>query len=87
MVSTGSYSCGNLYYLYKDVIFMSTVKNGTSIYDIKEFMTNQVAPKYFSKIADMNQMNVGLFGYITEILANTSITTNTFIILKPLRKL
>lgn len=50
---------------------MGTIKNGTSIYDIKDFLSNSVAPTYFEKIADMNEMNVGLFGYITEILANT----------------
>lgn len=50
---------------------MGTIKNGTSIYDIKDFIKNSVAPTYFDKIADMNEMNVGLFGYITEVLANT----------------
>ena len=50
---------------------MGTIKNGTSIYDIKDYLTKDIAPTYFSQIADMNEMNVGLFGYITEILANT----------------
>lgn len=50
---------------------MGTIKNGTSIYDIKDFISKSVAPTYFDKIADMNELNVGLFGYITEILANT----------------
>jgi hypothetical protein len=50
---------------------VGTIKNGTSIYDIKDYLTKDIAPTYFSQIADMNEMNVGLFGYITEILANT----------------
>lgn len=50
---------------------MGTIKNGTSIYDIKDFITKSVAPTYFDKIENMNEMHVGLFGYITEVLANT----------------
>ena len=46
-----------------------TYKDYTSLYKIKDFMTNVVAPKYFSFDAT-EQTSVGLFGYITEILAN-----------------
>ena len=51
---------------------MAIVKNGTSVHSIKEFMTTEVAPKYFSDIKNLNELNVGLYGYVTEILANTA---------------
>lgn len=51
---------------------MAVVKNGTSIYDIKEFFTEQIAPKYFKEIENLNDLNIGLYGYITEILADTT---------------
>ena len=41
---------------------MGTIKNGTSIYDIKDFISKSVAPTYFDKIENMNEMHVGLFG-------------------------
>lgn len=50
---------------------MGTIKNGTSVYDIKDYLSKEIAPTYFKDIADMNEMNVGLFGYITEILSTT----------------
>lgn len=51
---------------------MSTIKNGTSRYDIKDYITNTIAPKYFNKITNMNDMNVGIFGYVTEVLADVT---------------
>ena len=51
---------------------MATIKNGTSVHDIKDFYLKQIAPKYFDDIKNMNELNVGLYGYITEILANTT---------------
>ena len=50
---------------------MAVVKNGTSRTDIKAYMLEQIAPKYFDDI-DINDINVGLFGYINEILADTT---------------
>lgn len=43
-------------------------KNYTSIYNIKDFLLNQVAPKYW-ELDDINHLNVGLLGYTTEISA------------------
>ena len=46
-----------------------TLKDYTSLYNIKEFLANQIAPKYFD-LANIEDSNVGLFGYITEILGD-----------------
>lgn len=46
-----------------------TLRDYTALYKIKEFMANDVAPKYFN-LESIDDTNVGLFGYITEILAN-----------------
>ena len=51
---------------------MAVVKNGTSIFNIKEDLINQIAPNYFDNIKNLNELNVGLYGYTTEILANTA---------------
>ena len=51
---------------------MATVKNGTSLTDIKESMVTDIAPKYFDNIKELSELNVGLYGYVTEILANTA---------------
>ena len=44
------------------------VKNYTSLYQIKDTLVNQVAPKYLAT-DEMNMSSTGLFGYITEVLA------------------
>lgn len=51
---------------------MSLLKNGTSRYNIKEYMVNQVAPKYFSQFDKLNDLQIGLFGYITDILSDVT---------------
>ena len=51
---------------------MPSVKNGTSRYDIKEWLITEVSPKYFSKVKNMSDLNVGLFGYINDILGETT---------------
>lgn len=43
-------------------------KNYTSLYRIKEFLTNNIAPKYLSD-DEINISQIGLFGYITETLS------------------
>lgn len=45
------------------------LKDFTSIYKIKQFMASQVAPQYFD-IDTIDTTNVGLFGYVTEALAD-----------------
>ena len=50
---------------------MATIKNGTSIYDLKDFMINTIAPKYFDNVKSLSELNVGLFGYITDILGSS----------------
>lgn len=45
------------------------LKDYTSIYKIKQFMSSEIAPKYFD-IQNIDTTNVGLFGYVTEALAN-----------------
>lgn len=47
------------------------VRDYASVYAIKDFIINQIAPKYFD-LDDVNQFNVGLLGYTTEM---TSVTT------------
>ena len=63
---------------------MAVVKNGTSRYDIKDYITNTVAPKYFSGITNMNDLTVGLFGYVTDVLAD--ITNDTMFTISSLYK-
>ena len=50
---------------------MAGQKDYSSIYSIKEVTINTIAPKYFN-LDDINQLNIGLFGYTTEMIANTS---------------
>lgn len=45
--------------------------NYSNIYKIKEFAANELAPKYFN-MDQVNQINVGLLGYTTELIANTT---------------
>ena len=45
-----------------------TVKDYSSLYNIKEFMKNEVAPTYFD-MEQISDLNIGIFGYISEILA------------------
>lgn len=63
---------------------MSSVKNGTSRYDIKEWLMTEISPKYFSKIKNMSDLNVGLFGYINDILGET--TKDTYFSISSLYK-
>lgn len=43
-------------------------KNYTSLYRIKEFLMNNIAPKYLNS-DEINISQIGLFGYITETLS------------------
>lgn len=43
-------------------------RNYTSLYEIKNFLISQIAPKYLSS-DEMNMSQTGLFGYITETLS------------------
>lgn len=54
---------------------MST-RDYSSIYDIKDFFINNLAPNYFDNIDDVSKLNVGLLGLITSINATT--TEDTF---------
>ena len=45
------------------------LKDYTSIHKIKQFMANNIAPQYFD-IKEIDATNVGLFGYVTETMAN-----------------
>ena len=46
-----------------------TLRDYTSFYNIKAFFKNRVAPQYFD-LTEIDDTNVGLFGYVTEILGN-----------------
>jgi len=50
-------------------------KDYSSNYSIKELAINDIAPKYFDMV-DINQLNIGMFGYSTEMISNT--TEDTF---------
>lgn len=39
----------------------------TTIAGVKDFVTNDIAPKYFPDIADISKLNVGLFGMIIDV--------------------
>lgn len=43
----------------------------SSIYGIKDFILNEIAPSYF-KLEDISLLNVGLFGMVTDIGATTT---------------
>ena len=43
-------------------------KNYTSVYNIKEFLMKQLAPKYWD-MNNINHLNVGLLGYTTEMMS------------------
>jgi len=45
------------------------VANYTSIASIKDYWLNEIAPKYF-EMNDTNNYNVGIYGYINEVMAN-----------------
>lgn len=49
--------------------------NYSSIYNIKEMAMKELAPKYFN-VNDINDINIGLLGYVTELSANA--TEDTF---------
>ena len=50
---------------------MST-RDYSSIYDIKDFFVNGIAPKYFDDIEDVSKLNIGLLGMISSINATTT---------------
>lgn len=58
------------------------IKNYSSIYNIKDYTLKNIVPNYFD-IADVNDLNVGLLGYVTEIssvsLEDSLNTTTTYI--------
>ena len=47
---------------------MTEILNFGSVYPIKQYMIDKLAPKYFD-MEDVNQYNVGLLGYTTEAMA------------------
>lgn len=53
----------------------NNTRDYSSIYSIKEFALNEIVPKYFD-IENVNLMNVGLIGYVSDLVAN--MTEDTF---------
>jgi len=49
---------------------MAITRNYTSLYSIKDFAINELAPKYFNK-DEVNDLDIGLLGYTTELIGNT----------------
>ncbi len=47
------------------------VRDYSSTYNIKDFIVNDIAPKYFD-VDDLSMLNVGLFGMVTDIGATTA---------------
>lgn len=47
------------------------VKNYSSIYTIKDFAIKELAPRYLN-MDKINDLNVGLLGYVTELLSNVA---------------
>lgn len=45
--------------------------NLTNVFSIKDYAINTVAPKYFN-LENVNDVNVGLIGYTTDLIANTT---------------
>lgn len=50
---------------------MADTRDYSSVYNIKEFSMNQIAAKYLD-VENINQLNVGLFGYINDVQATAS---------------
>lgn len=50
---------------------MNSVLSYTSATDIKKYWTSTIAPQYFN-LDNINNYNIGIFGYINEIMANTT---------------
>lgn len=50
---------------------MADIRDYSSIYSIKNFTLTDIAPKYF-EMDDISLLNVGLFGYVNEVLSNSS---------------
>lgn len=48
---------------------MSNVADYSSIYTIKDYAVKELVPKYFPT-ADVNELNIGLLGYTTELATN-----------------
>ena len=48
----------------------SNTPDYTNLANIKEYWKNNIAPNYFS-FDDVNNYNVGIFGYINEVMGNT----------------
>ena len=47
---------------------MAEILNFSSVYEMKQYMIDTLAPKYFD-LEDVNQFNVGLLGYTTEAMS------------------
>lgn len=50
-------------------------RNYSSVYSVKDFSLNTIAPKFFD-IDEINTMNVGLMGYVTDL--TSTVTEDTF---------
>lgn len=48
-----------------------TNRDYSSVYSIKDFALNELMPKYFDT-STVNQLNIGLLGYVTDLVANTT---------------
>ena len=55
---------------------MSNNKDYSSIYTMEEFMLNSIAPLYFN-MDEINQFNIGLFGYTTHTMADMGVLFGT----------
>ena len=55
---------------------MGNIRDYSSIYNIKDFIMNDVAPKYFD-MEDISKLNTGLFGMVTDIGATVAHDTFT----------
>jgi hypothetical protein len=53
----------------------NNIRDYSSIYSIKEFALKEIAPKYFD-MDNVNLLNIGLIGYVTDLAAN--MTEDTF---------
>lgn len=50
---------------------MADIRDYSSIYSIKQFTINDIAPKYFP-MDEISLLNIGLFGYVTDLISGTS---------------
>ena len=49
---------------------VESYKNYTNLSELKSYWIDKIAPNYFN-LTNYNNYNIGIFGYVNEVMANT----------------